>query len=122
MKPTPSRVAAAQAAYYVTTGVFPFVSRRRFQAVTGGKLEWWLVLSVGALVTAIGASLAVAARAGRADNLEMRMLGTGAAAGLAAIDMVYVARRRISPVYLTDAGLQLALLAAWRYRATADTV
>ena len=108
----PRGVAAAQAAYYLPTAVLPFVSRRAFESVTGPKREWWLVLTVGSLVGAIGASLAAAASRGSISP-ETRILGTGAAAGLAAIDAVYVARRRISPVYLIDAALQAALLAGW---------
>ena len=42
----------AQSAYYVVTGVFPFVSRRGFEALTGPKREWWLVQTVGAVVLA----------------------------------------------------------------------
>ena len=47
----------AQGAYYLGTGVAPFVSRRAFEAVTGPKKEWWLVETVGVLVTAVGAGL-----------------------------------------------------------------
>lgn len=50
------RVIGALGGYYVATGVAPFVSRRAFEAVTGPKREWWLVQTVGALVTAAGAS------------------------------------------------------------------
>lgn len=35
------------------------------------------------------------------------------AAGLSLIDLVFVARRRISPVYLLDAAAEAALVAAW---------
>ncbi len=40
-------------------------------------------------------------------------LTTGIAAGLTAIDAVYVARKRISPVYLLDAVTEIALIGAW---------
>jgi hypothetical protein len=55
--PSARKVLAAQGAYYVATGVAPFVSRRAFEVVTGPKLEWWLVQTVGALVTAAGGAL-----------------------------------------------------------------
>jgi hypothetical protein len=112
MSPNARQVAVAQAAYYLPTAVLPFLSRRAFQSVTGPKLEWWLVLTVGSLVGTIGASLAAAATRGSITP-ETRILGTGAAAGLAAIDVVYVAHRRISPVYLIDASIQTAVLAGW---------
>ena len=102
-----------QGGYYVVTGVAPFVSRRAFEAVTGPKTEWWLVQTVGAIVTAVGAVLLSGARSGRITP-ELRGLAAGCAAGLAAIDTVYVARKRIALTYLLDAVAQLAMLAALR--------
>lgn len=104
-------VLLAQGAYYAATGVSPFVSRRLFEAVTGPKLEWWLVQTVGALVTVVGAGLASAAAAGR-DTPEIRGMAAGCAVAFAGIETVYVVRGRISPVYLVDAAAQVALLAA----------
>ncbi len=40
-------------------------------------------------------------------------LTTRIAAGLTAIDTIYVARKRISPIYLLDAVTEIALIAAW---------
>jgi hypothetical protein len=109
--PSERAILTAQGAYYVTTGVVPFVSRRAFEAVTGPKLEWWLVQTVGALVTVVGGALLSGARQGRITP-ELRGIAAGSAASLATIDIVYVARRRIAPTYLLDATVQLALLAA----------
>ena len=100
---------SAQAGYYVATGVLPFVSRRAFEAVTGRKREWWLVQTVGALVTVVGVALLAGVRSGRVTP-ELRAIAAGSAASLAAIDVVYVAKRRIAPTYLADAAIQLALL------------
>ena len=100
----------AQGAYYVATGVAPFVSRRAFEAVTGSKREWWLVETVGMLVTAVGAGLIGAAARDRLTP-ELLAIAAGCAGGLAAIDVVYVVRRRIAPTYLADAVIQIALLA-----------
>jgi hypothetical protein len=109
---TPSERTAltVQGSYYVVTGVAPFVSRRAFEAVTGPKREWWLVQTVGAIVTTVGAVLVSGAGSGRVTP-ELRLLAAGCAAGLATIDIVYVARRRIAPTYLLDAAAQLAALA-----------
>lgn len=104
-------VLLAQGAYYVATGVSPFASRRLFEAITGPKLEWWLVQTVGALVTVVGAGLTSAAAAGR-DTPEIQGMAAGCAVAFAGIETVYVARGRISPVYLLDAAAQVALLAA----------
>jgi hypothetical protein len=104
------RALVAQGAYYVGTGVAPFVSRRAFEAVTGPKREWWLVQTVGALVTAVGCGLLGAAARDRVTP-EITAIAVGCAGSLAAIDVVYVARGRISPVYLADAAVQVALIA-----------
>src|SRR4051812_50127952 len=94
-------VLVAQGAYYAATGLLPFVSRRAFEAVTGPKREWWLVQTVGALVTVIGGAMGSAAVRRRVTP-EVLALASGGAGALAAIDIVYVARRRISPAYLLD--------------------
>jgi hypothetical protein len=101
----------AQGSYYLATGVAPLASRRAFEAVTGRKREWWLVETVGALVTAVGAGLVGAAVRDRVTP-EIVVVATGCAVGLAAIDVVYVARRRIAPTYLADAAIEIALIAA----------
>jgi hypothetical protein len=101
----------AQGVYYVGTGVAPFISRRAFEAVTGRKREWWLVQTVGLLVTAVGAGVTASAARDRV-TAEITTIAVGCAAGLAAMDVVYVVRGRISPAYLADAAAQIALLAA----------
>ncbi len=106
-----ARPLACQGAYYVAGGVAPFVSRRAFEAVTGPKREWWLVQTVGALTTAVGAGILTGAR--REDPpAELLVIAGGCAAGLAAVDVVHVARGRISPVYLLDAAVNLAAIVA----------
>jgi len=104
------RVLLAQSGYYVATGAAPFASRRLFEAATGSKKEWWLVETVGALVTVVGAGLGAGAARGETAP-EVLGMAAGCAAALAAIDVVYVARGRIAPTYLVDAAAQLALLA-----------
>jgi hypothetical protein len=99
----------AQGAYYLATGVAPFLSRRAFEAVTGPKREWWLVETVGVLVTAVGGGLVGAAARDRVTP-ELLTIAAGCAGGLAVIDVVYVARRRIAPTYLADAAIQITLL------------
>jgi hypothetical protein len=104
------RTLAAQGAYYLLTGVAPFASRRAFERVTGPKTEWWLVQTTGALVAVAGAGLLSAARR-PTPAAELRAMAGGWALSLAAIEIVYVARRRISPVYLLDAAVQTAIVA-----------
>jgi len=107
--PTQRAVLLAQGGYYVASGVLPFVSRSAFEAVTGPKREWWLVQTVGALVTVIGSALLVTG-ARRRSSPELVGIAAGSAAALAVIDVVYVAKRRIAPSYLLDAAIQVALL------------
>lgn len=88
------------------------VSAGTFQQVTGPKVDLWLVKTVGLLVSVIGGVLARAG-AGRQLDANLAGLAVGSAASLAAVDMVYVAKKRISPVYLLDAVAEASLIAAW---------
>jgi hypothetical protein len=109
---TPREMAAIQSAYYLPTAAAPFMSRARFEAITGPKLEWWLVQTVGALIGVIGGTLAVSAWRDEQSD-EVFVLGVGSALALGTIDVVHVARRRISPVYLADAIAEFSLAAGW---------
>jgi hypothetical protein len=44
---------------------------------------------------------------------EISLLGIGTAMSLAGVDVVYVRRRVISPIYLGDALVELVLAAFW---------
>ena len=106
-----STVLLAQGGYYAVTGIAPFVSREAFEAVTGPKRDWWLVQTVGAVVTAVGAGL-IAAGARRQAGPEVVVIAAGCAAGLGAIDVYHAARGRIARTYFLDAACQCAALAA----------
>ena len=105
------RALLGQGAYYLATGAAPFLSRRAFEAVTGPKREWWLVQTVGGIVTAVGAGITSAALRDRVTP-EIVAIAAGSAGSLAAIDVVHVARRRIAPTYLLDAAVEIGFLAA----------
>ncbi|CAA9514879.1 MAG: hypothetical protein AVDCRST_MAG85-2553 [uncultured Solirubrobacteraceae bacterium] len=109
----PSRrsVLLAQGVYYAATGVAPFVSRRAFEAVTGPKSEWWLVQTVGVVVTAVGGGL-ISAAANERDTPEIVAIAAGTAVGLGAIDVFYAAKGRIARSYFADAAIEAAFLAA----------
>jgi hypothetical protein len=64
------------------------------------------------VITAIAAALGLGALKRRVTP-ELKLLAVGSAAGLTAIDVYYVAQKRISPVYLLDAAAEVALIAAW---------
>lgn len=107
-----SLLSIAHGIFYLVTGVWPLLDLRTFQAVTGPKTDRWLVKTVGVLIAVVG-SVLVLAGLRREETDEIPVLAIGSAAGLAAIDGIYVARRRISPIYLLDAAAEIALVAAW---------
>ena len=106
-----NKVIFTQGTYYLMTGVWPLINMDSFERVTGPKTDKWLVKTVGVLVAAIGGSLMVAAR-GHTVSREAQLLAAASAAGLSLIDITYVAKSRIAPVYLLDAIAEVALLAA----------
>jgi hypothetical protein len=63
-------------------------------------------------VGVIGAVVALAGWRRRVEP-EPALLAAGSAAGLAAIDTVYATNGRISKIYLLDAVVEVALVAAW---------
>ena len=112
-KPTLIQVVLyAQAGYYLLTGAWALLDIRSFQKMTGPKVDTWLVKMVGALVVVIGAALALAGRR-RALSPEVKLLAIGSALAFTSVDIFYVGRRRISPIYLLDALAELILIAAW---------
>jgi len=110
-------LAFVQAVYFLITGIWPLVSIGTFQKITGPKQDLWLVKTVGVLVAVIGVVLGLAGVRRRITAGE-RLLALGSAAGLAAIDVIYVLRRRIRPIYLLDAALELLLIAGWLFDQT----
>ncbi|HEX8434202.1 hypothetical protein [Archangium sp.] len=110
-EPLASGLAVAQGVFYVGTGVWPIVHLRSFEAVTGPKLEGWLVKTVGAIIAVIGGTLLTAGLR-RRTSPEVMLLAAGSAASLAAVDVIY-SPQRISPVYLLDAVAEGVLITGW---------
>src|SRR3954466_3733837 len=108
----PRSVPFLQGIFYVTTGLWPIVHLRSFEAITGPKVDKWLVRTVGALVLVQGVGTLLAASKGQADG-PVKGIAVGTALSLAAIDVKYVSSGRISKVYLLDAILQSVLTALW---------
>lgn len=105
------RVAALQAAYYATAGALPILAYRTFERITGPKREPWLVKTVALLTVAVAAVLAADPSA---TQPQTRRLGIATAAAYALVDTWYAGvRRRIRPVYLLDAVVEVAFAAAW---------
>ena len=105
-------LALSQGIYFLATGVWPLVHMPSFEAVTGPKVDKWLVKTVGILVAVIGGVL-VSAAARRQVTPETAALAVGTAAGLGAIDTIYASTGRIAPIYLADAAVEAGIVAAW---------
>ncbi len=105
-------VIMAQGAYYVITGSWPLVSYATFEAITGPKTDKWLVHTVGLLLVAVGAALLTGARRA-SPSAETLVLAAASACAFIAIEIFYVARSVIGPIYLADAVLQVCMLALY---------
>jgi hypothetical protein len=110
-----------QGSYYLLTGVWPIVSMQSFQAVTGPKTDHlitgresdhWLVLTVAGLIVSIAIGILAAAWR-RKPSLEIAVIAIATAVWLLGIDVVFVLRGAILPVYLIDAVAEVLLLGAW---------
>ncbi|HZX67454.1 MAG TPA: hypothetical protein VFE70_01165 [Candidatus Elarobacter sp.] len=102
---------AVMAGYYVASGAWPIVHMRSFEAVTGPKTDHWLVKAVAALAIANGLALAFGARREKIAA-ETAALAVCSAMAFTVVDVVFVMRGRIRPIYLADAAAELALAAA----------
>ena len=109
-----------QGLYFTVMGIWPLISIRTFQMVTGPKTDHiptgleadhWLVNTVAVLIVAIGVTLLSFAR--HRGLAEAAILAIGSAAGLTAIDVIYVSRRVIAPIYLADAAIEIVLIVLW---------
>lgn len=105
-------LAVSHGGYFLVTGLWPLVHLPSFEAITGAKVDKWLVRMVGALAVAVGRPLL---RAGLDSSLPavVRQIAVLSAAAFAGVDVVYVARRRIRPIYLADAGVEVVFILAW---------
>ncbi|HEU4828652.1 MAG TPA: hypothetical protein VFT04_05615 [Gemmatimonadales bacterium] len=110
MPPFVRLILGGQALYYILTGIWPVVHMGSFEAVTGPKVDDWLVQMVGLLAATTGIALAAAVRA-RRWGTEVRTLAILSALSFTAVDLRYALSGRISPIYLADAGVELVLVA-----------
>lgn len=109
MNPT---VALIQGIYFLVTGIWPLISMRTFLAVTGPKTDLWLVKTVGLILAVIGAVLMYAQMTATV-NPPVVFLAIGAAASLALVEIIYVIKKVISPIYLGDAFVEIVLMIWW---------
>ncbi len=109
-----------QAVYYIITGAWPLLSRRTFEAVTGPKVDWWLVQMVGLLALTNGIAIGVGAWDEELSR-ETIALSVLSALSFATIDTAYALNGRISKIYLCDAVVEAVLIALVESRANDDS-
>ena len=80
------RLSTLHGGYYLVTGLWPLVSMRTFEFVTGRKTDRWLVRMVGLLAAVIGLAILR-----DRDRPVDRVLPVGSALAFTAIDVVYSA-------------------------------
>jgi hypothetical protein len=105
-------VPALQGLYFVATGVWPLLHMSSFLAVTGPKVDLWLVRTVGLLVAVMGVAMLVGSARARV-SAETAVLAVGSCVALMMVDVVYVTEGILRPVYLLDAGAELVMLLMW---------
>ncbi len=98
--------------FNIATGLWPLLHRRSFEAVMGEKTDYWLAQSTGLLISVSGLVTVIASTRGEPSE-EIRTLGMGTAASLAAIDLIYTSKGRIPRIYALDCVLQSSLAIAW---------
>jgi hypothetical protein len=112
MRATARSLARLHGLFNVTAGAWPILSIRSFEAVTGPKVDRWLVRTVGGLLCAIGATQLLASRRDTVGP-DVRLLSIAAPAVLGTIAVVYAAKGRISKVYLLDGVMEAGWVASW---------
>src|SRR5690606_31412191 len=101
-----------QGLFYFFTGVWPLLQIESLMAGTGPKSGIWVVKTGGLLITACSLGmLAASVRQGAQPGLPLVLFGYMFV--LAAIDVYYVAREVILPVYLADAAVEVLFLLIW---------
>lgn len=97
-----------QALYFLFMGLWPLLHMPSFQAVTGPKVDTWLVRSIAWLFIVIAVQLWVAA-----EPWQVAVIGIGSAAVIGGADLYYGLQHRISRVYLLDAVPQAVFVIGW---------
>lgn len=100
--------ARLQAIYFLFMGLWPLLSYKSFEAVTGKKIDTWLVKTIGWLFVVIGIQLWTG------DPRQMVLLGIGSALAVGAADIYYsFIKQHISWVYTLDVLPQTIFVVLW---------
>ncbi|HEY9005026.1 MAG TPA: hypothetical protein VIM75_02780 [Ohtaekwangia sp.] len=105
---------AIQCIYTLLTALWPLADIESFMAVTGYKIDVWLVKTVGALLVSIalcmGTHLFI-----HTDHRPVVVLCITSAIGFICIDFYYALNDVIRDIYMVDGCFQIVLLLAWCY-------
>jgi hypothetical protein len=104
--------------YYAVTGIWPLFHLRSFEMVTGPKVDKWLVKVVGLLAFSSGLVFLYSALMREVIPIEVILLAALNILSFMLMDIWYVFRKIISPVYLADALVQAIFLAIICYLTT----
>ena len=96
----------------LASGLWPLLSIKSFEAVTGPKTDVWLVKTVGGLLSVVGLHTILSSQTGT-DARKGGAVAGGVSATLAYISGFYAIRRRISKVYLLDSAIQTTWTLLW---------
>jgi hypothetical protein len=110
--PSDQALARAHGVFNVVSGLWPLLHRRSFESVLGPKQDYWLVATVALLLVGNGA-VQLAAPETSKELASARRLGLTTAGALLGVDIVNVARGRISKMYLLDVAAEVGWLAVW---------
>ena len=105
-------LALLQGLYLLISGAWGVLHIESFQRVTGRKTDLWLVKTVGLLLVAVGIALLVAAAREQFDP-ALIVVAIGSAAALLIIELVYVPKRVIPPIYWLDGAIEAGFIVAW---------
>ena len=106
-------VATAQGASYLGFAAWLFGRPRQYRDRHAIEASEWVLRAHGTWMVVTGATLLSAAARGKTSSTEVRLLGVGSAAGLAANDVLGAARRDVPPIYYSDLAWESALGALW---------
>ena len=105
-------MALLQGAYWLVGGLWPVVSMRTFEAVTGRKTDRWLSKTMGLMMAAVGGCLLASARRGD-PSVDLAQVAASTAAVVCGAGTFYAASGRISKMYLLDAVAEAILVLGW---------
>ena len=107
---TTQKVLLVIGAYYFITALWPLVHIKSFEKVTGPKNDHWLVYTVAAMIMCSSFVFLSASLNEFQPSKEILILAYSNALALSLVDVIFVAKKIISKVYLLDAVAEMALL------------